>query len=220
MRAAGRNALGIHADLTRQEDVDGLFAETLQRFGRLDVLVNNAGRSMRGGAIDTTPEQFRELDGVELHRLGALHAGGRSAPAPAARPPGQYRLAGGQVGGPMGGGLSGHEVRRGGLLAAIAAGTGAARAARPLGLPRPDPPQAPRGSIRWKGWQHVPERARGPGAGIHMSAIPPERLAAATLRACRRRQPELIIPTRAKWLFAVSQLWPRLGDWIVRRASG
>ena len=70
MRAAGRNALGIHADLTRQEDVEGLFAQTLERFGRLDVLVNNAGRSMRGSAMDTTPEQFREL--MELNFIALV----------------------------------------------------------------------------------------------------------------------------------------------------
>ncbi len=35
-----------------------------------------------------------------------------------------------------------------------------------------------------EGSQHVPERARAPGAGLHVSAIRPEKLAAAVLRAC------------------------------------
>ncbi len=70
MRSAGRSALGIPADLTRQDDVEGLFAQTLQRFGRLDVLVNNAGRSMRGSALGTTPEQFREL--MELNFIALV----------------------------------------------------------------------------------------------------------------------------------------------------
>ncbi|MCR4414489.1 MAG: SDR family oxidoreductase, partial [Thermoguttaceae bacterium] len=61
LRAAGADVLGLPADITRQEDVDRVFSETLQGFGRLDVLVNNAGRSMRGKVADTTPEQFREL---------------------------------------------------------------------------------------------------------------------------------------------------------------
>ena len=39
------------------------------RFGRLDVLVNNAGRSMRGKVLDTTPEQFRELMELNLIAL-------------------------------------------------------------------------------------------------------------------------------------------------------
>ena len=51
-------------------------------------------------------------------------------------------------------------------------------------------------------------------------AIPPERLAGLILRACQRRRPELVVPGRARLLFALSQLFPRLGDWIVRRSSG
>ena len=69
MRAAGHDVLGIHADITRQEDVDRLLAQTLDRFGRLDVLVNNAGRSMRGKVLDTTPEQFRDLMELNLIAL-------------------------------------------------------------------------------------------------------------------------------------------------------
>ena len=44
-------------------------AKRLARFGRLDVLVNNAGRSMRGKVLDTTPEQFRDLMELNLIAL-------------------------------------------------------------------------------------------------------------------------------------------------------
>jgi len=37
--------------------------------------------------------------------------------------------------------------------------------------------------------------------------------------ACQRRRPELVVPAKARLLFAVSQLWPRLGDWIVVRMT-
>ncbi len=39
----GVEAIGIKVDVTRTAEVDHLFAETMQRFGRVDVLVNNAG---------------------------------------------------------------------------------------------------------------------------------------------------------------------------------
>ncbi len=55
MRAAGHDVLGVPADITRQADVDRLFAEVGDRFGRLDVLVNNAGRSMRGAVLTPPP---------------------------------------------------------------------------------------------------------------------------------------------------------------------
>ena len=43
LEAAGAAALAIVADATRREDVDRLVGATRERFGRIDVLVNNAG---------------------------------------------------------------------------------------------------------------------------------------------------------------------------------
>ncbi|HEV7224747.1 MAG TPA: SDR family NAD(P)-dependent oxidoreductase, partial [Pirellulales bacterium] len=57
----GRQVLPVAADVTRQEDVERLFARAIERFGRLDVLVNNAGRSMRKAILDTTAEDFQQL---------------------------------------------------------------------------------------------------------------------------------------------------------------
>jgi NAD(P)-dependent dehydrogenase (short-subunit alcohol dehydrogenase family) len=123
MRSAGRDVLGIAADITRQEDVDAMLAETLERFGRLDVLVNNAGRSMRGQLLDTTPDEFRAL--MELNLIALVRCTRAAAPE---------LLVGGQVGGPLGGGLSGHKARRGGLFAAASAGAGVPGPARAPGL--------------------------------------------------------------------------------------
>jgi NADP-dependent 3-hydroxy acid dehydrogenase YdfG len=43
IEAAGANAVALPTDVTRREDVKKLVEETVRRFGRLDVLVNNAG---------------------------------------------------------------------------------------------------------------------------------------------------------------------------------
>jgi short-subunit dehydrogenase len=69
------------------------------------------------------------------------------------------------------------------------------------------------------GLEGVPEAARAPGAGVQVHAIPPQQLARAILLACERRRPELVIPAKARLLFAISQLWPSLGDWIVRHKT-
>jgi NAD(P)-dependent dehydrogenase (short-subunit alcohol dehydrogenase family) len=50
--AAGGRAVAIQADVTREEDVLRLFAETEQRLGRLTDLVNNAGITGRAGRLD------------------------------------------------------------------------------------------------------------------------------------------------------------------------
>jgi 3-oxoacyl-[acyl-carrier protein] reductase len=42
-QAIGPHALAVSADVSRKADVDALFDQVLARFGRLDVLVNNAG---------------------------------------------------------------------------------------------------------------------------------------------------------------------------------
>jgi NAD(P)-dependent dehydrogenase (short-subunit alcohol dehydrogenase family) len=45
--ATGAKAVGLAADVTHRDDVEGMVARTLDRFGRLDVLVNNAGINIR-----------------------------------------------------------------------------------------------------------------------------------------------------------------------------
>ena len=194
MRAAGRDVLGIHADITRQEDVDRLLAQTLGPFRA----ARRAGEQRRPldarqGArhhAGTVPR----LDGTEPDRPGALHAGGRAALAPAARARGQHRLAGGQIGRPLGRRVSGHEVRRGGLLAAVAAGAWGRKGCTSCwSVPVPSSARTP-ACIRWRDWKTCPSRPGAPGAGVQVRAIPPQDLARAILRACQRRRPELVVP--------------------------
>jgi NAD(P)-dependent dehydrogenase (short-subunit alcohol dehydrogenase family) len=51
LRAAGADVLAVPADVTDEGQVRDLFCRTLERFGRLDVLVNNAG-AFDGGPLD------------------------------------------------------------------------------------------------------------------------------------------------------------------------
>jgi uncharacterized protein len=219
IRAAGHDVLGVCADITRQEDVDRLFAQTMERFGRLDVLVNNAGRSMRGKLLDTTPDQFRDL--MELNLIALVRCTRAAVPHLLER--------------------RGHVVNIGSLAAKSAArwvgaypATKFAVAAYSQQLRLELGPQGLHvllvcpGPIQRKdarlyplaGLEDVPQSARAPGAGVKVRGIPPQRLAAAILRACEHRRPELVIPAKARLLFALTQLCPTLGDWIVRRKTG
>ncbi len=214
----GADVLGVHADVTRQEQVDELFAQAIDRFGRLDVLVNNAGRSMRAKLLDTTPEQFREL--MELNLIALVRCTRAAVPHLLER--------------------RGHVVNIGSLASKSAArwvgaypATKFAAAAYsqqlrlelgPEGLhvllvcPGPVSRDDPR-LYPLEGSEDVPEQARGPGAGVRVGAISPQKLAGGILGACRRRRPELVVPGRARLLFAAAQLWPALGDWIVLRKT-
>lgn len=71
VRAAGRDAMVIKADVSSEADVARLADEVVERWGRIDILVNNAGVIYPGGAEDYGLEDWRRtmavnLDGVFL----------------------------------------------------------------------------------------------------------------------------------------------------------
>jgi NAD(P)-dependent dehydrogenase (short-subunit alcohol dehydrogenase family) len=43
IRAKGREAIAIQADVTKEAEVEAMVAETVRAFGRIDILVNNSG---------------------------------------------------------------------------------------------------------------------------------------------------------------------------------
>jgi len=59
-------ALGVVGDVTSTADVDRLAAEVMDRYGRIDVLVNNAGIAWIAPAEETTPEHWRRVLDVNL----------------------------------------------------------------------------------------------------------------------------------------------------------
>jgi 3-oxoacyl-[acyl-carrier protein] reductase len=57
----GGKAIAVQADLSKAADVRRLFAETRKAFGKLDVLVNNAGVYEFAALAEITEEQFHRL---------------------------------------------------------------------------------------------------------------------------------------------------------------
>jgi 7-alpha-hydroxysteroid dehydrogenase len=60
VRARGRRAIAVATDVTESEQLESLVQATLEEFGRLDVLVNNAGGTMPRPAMATS-ERYMEL---------------------------------------------------------------------------------------------------------------------------------------------------------------
>jgi NAD(P)-dependent dehydrogenase (short-subunit alcohol dehydrogenase family) len=218
LRDLGTEVLAVEVDVTQAADVERLFADARERFGQLDLVANCAGRSARGTVVDTPPSEFQAL--WELNFLGTLHCCQAAAP----------RLEE----------TRGHLVNIGSLASKTAArylgGYPASKFAvaalsqqlrlelAPLGIhvllvcpgPIARDVKVPRYAEQAAG---LPASASKPGGGAKVRAIDPAQLADKILAACEARRAELIVPAVAKWLFALSQLSPTLGDWILRRKT-
>ena len=58
--ATGRRVLGVAADVSRLEGVDSLLGEAMARFGKINVLVANAGGPPAGSALSLTDAQWEQ----------------------------------------------------------------------------------------------------------------------------------------------------------------
>jgi NAD(P)-dependent dehydrogenase (short-subunit alcohol dehydrogenase family) len=66
IRSAGGHALPVTTDVTREDQVARLFSKACERFGRVDVLVNNAGVPTHVPTEDITLQYWQEVLDVNL----------------------------------------------------------------------------------------------------------------------------------------------------------
>jgi 3(or 17)beta-hydroxysteroid dehydrogenase len=84
VKEIGGDAVFLPHDVSDEESWRGVIAATVERFGRLDALVNNAGIVILGTIEDATVEQFRAIQDVNSlgvflgckHAIPALRASG------------------------------------------------------------------------------------------------------------------------------------------------
>lgn len=62
----GSDAIGIQADVTKPNDIELLINGTIERFGKIDILVNSAGLNIRKPAIEVKEEEWDYLMNVQL----------------------------------------------------------------------------------------------------------------------------------------------------------
>jgi NAD(P)-dependent dehydrogenase (short-subunit alcohol dehydrogenase family) len=70
IEAAGSEGLAVVADLSRPEDIKRVVTETVARFGRIDVLFNNAGSATGGPFLEIPDEQW--LEAMQLKFFGYM----------------------------------------------------------------------------------------------------------------------------------------------------
>jgi NAD(P)-dependent dehydrogenase (short-subunit alcohol dehydrogenase family) len=66
VEAAGRRSLLVQADVTRRQQVEAMVARVLQHFGRIDILVCNAGVLTRTPFLELTDEQWEKVVSTNL----------------------------------------------------------------------------------------------------------------------------------------------------------
>lgn len=211
-------AVAIRADVTQQDQVEEMARQAVLSLDRLDLLVNGAGKSARGAAASTSADQFQEL--WELNFLALVRCTQACLP---------HLLK-----------TKGHVVNIGSLASKTASPfLGAYPTSKfpvaafsqqlrlelgPHGLHVllvcPGPIQRDDAGVRYsEAVGEMPPSAREPGGGVKLKGIDPSWLARRVLTACEARSLELIVPARARLLFAIAQFWPGLGDWIVRKMT-
>ena len=67
VESAGRKAVAVRTDVSDPDDCEALVDAAVDTFGRVDVLVNNAGVATAVPAIRETPDQFRSVIDINLH---------------------------------------------------------------------------------------------------------------------------------------------------------
>ncbi|MCH2114165.1 MAG: SDR family NAD(P)-dependent oxidoreductase [Pirellulales bacterium] len=218
------NALGpavavpVVADVTNPDDVSRLSQAVMDQFGNVDFLCNCAGRSARQRVLDTSIDEFQEM--LEVNFLAPVRMAQAFAPTLVSQ--------------------RGHIVNVGSLASKVAprylAGYPASKFALaafsqqlrlelgPEGLHVllvcPGPIRRSEAVPRYQ--QHsagLPSSAQQQGAGANLRPIDPDWLANKILYACERRRLELIVPWKVRLLVAAAQIWPRLSDRLLLRAT-
>lgn len=66
-RNYGHKAAGIAADVSRPEDAAAMVARAIKEFGKVDILLNNAGINIRGPIDELTFEQFQQVQATNVN---------------------------------------------------------------------------------------------------------------------------------------------------------
>jgi glucose 1-dehydrogenase len=64
--ALGDRVIGVEADVSKLDDLQKLVSSAVEKFGHVDIMVNNAGVETRTSILDTTEEQYEKVLEINL----------------------------------------------------------------------------------------------------------------------------------------------------------
>lgn len=205
----------VPADVTNDQSMADAVGGIAADHGRIDVWVNNVGKSIRASVLESSIETYADL--MALNFYSVVRCTNLAMPQLQA--------------------TSGSLVNIGSLASktgwprmapyaaskhALAAYTHQLRLEGPSNVHVlhvcPGPIKRPDAGKRYDAEsKDMPSSARQPGAGAKMKGLEPEQLAQRIVRACENRRPELVVPGKSRILFAIAQLSPFIGDWLLNR---
>ncbi len=216
LRQSNAEVLSIACDVTHVGTLRDVVDQTVAKFGQLDFACHAAGLSMRGEILTTPLADFERL--WRINTLAAIDLAQCTAPELAK--------------------TKGHLVLIGSLATCVAPRylgayptskfplAALAQQLRLEGEPHtllvmPGPIARDDAGKRYNQQaSDLPDKLKKPGGGAKVKAIDPHELAKRIMQSCDRRDNELIVPGKARWLFAINRLSSRWGDWLLRKNSG
>lgn len=199
--ATGRRADFLATDVTDQDQVNRLVEQTVAKFGRVDLVIANAGQYVRASVLESQVADFERSLAVNFY--GALYLIKAALPYLKVQKSGHVVL------------MSSMDGKKG--ITPDAPYVAAKFAMAGLGdVLRQELRDDGIGvSVIFPGRVDTPliDHLEVPKVSAKIS---PELVADAVVRAIVRRSPEVVLPMQARLLLFVNRLSPYFGDWAVR----
>lgn len=216
--ANGGRVLPLPADVTQDESVAPLMAQVIAEFGQLDVLVNNVGLSTRQPVTQTGVAEMQAM--LDVNFLSVVRCTQAALPH-LLRSRGQIVNIG-SLASKVGTRFLGAYPASKHALAAYSQQLRLELVEAGVSVLLVCPGPIARDEARTYNAEadaNLPASAARPGGGAKIKALDPHKLAAKIVSASQRRKPEIVIPGKARLLFAIAQLFPALGDRLLRKLT-
>ncbi|HXK34859.1 MAG TPA: SDR family oxidoreductase [Dehalococcoidia bacterium] len=202
-RAHGVEALVTTADVSRREDIDRVVRETLGRFGRIDVLVNNAGFGFSATIEDTPERVMREL--IDVNYIAAFNLSRLVLPHMRARGGGHIvNVASvvGKISFPFHGAYAASKFAMVAMTEALRGELAGSGVTATVVLP------ASTRTEFFEAQGHAGDHVSGPTGPVQS----PERVARAIVRSVRRPTPEVNLMPPLRIAYGIHGFFPALRD--------
>ena len=206
----GGRAIAVGGDVTVETDMAALVEKTVAAFGRIDVMVCNAGIGFHGLLDETSPDIMRRL--VDVNVMGTFYAAHAALKVMRRQAAGHIVVVSSIVGRRGVGGSSVYSATKAaqvGFVEALRAEFGGTKLQASIVFPVSTVTEF-RDAIARDFGQTV--AGKGPRQA-------PDRVARAIADCIESPRPEVYPYAISKALAVVSVVWPRLSDHIIRRFS-